>query len=85
MPCAGAMMWVSCGVVLNVSPIRQKYRHHQKCITSQIKILPPIKSKKRDIIYKKAAIFIFSYKSQLSIGNLNDYRLHAIATMENLH
>ena len=63
----------------------QKYRHSQKCITSQIRISPPLKSKKRDIIYKKAAIFISLYKSQQSIGNLNDYRLNAIATTANLH
>ena len=34
---------------------------------------------------KKAAIFISLYKPQQSIGNLNNYRLHAIATMANLH
>jgi hypothetical protein len=36
-------------------------------------------------IKKKAAIFISSYKSQQSIGNLNDYHLNAIATTANLH
>jgi len=35
-------------------------------------------------IYIKAPIFISLYKSQQSIGNLNDYRLNAIATTANL-
>ena len=32
-----------------------------------------------------SAIFISSYKSQQSIGNLNDYRLNVIATTAKLH
>jgi hypothetical protein len=47
---------------------------------------PNQKHEKRYTIHiKKTAIFISSYKSQQSTGNLNDYRLNAIATMANLH
>jgi len=48
---------------------------------------PQLKARKEIyyIIYIRAATFISSYKSQQSIGNLNDYRLNATATTANLH
>jgi hypothetical protein len=47
---------------------------------------PQLKARKELLyIYKKGAIFNSLYKSQLSIGNLNDYLLNAIATTANLH
>ena len=81
----GSHLYLLVQITEKWSPIRQKYRHSQKCITSQIRISPPqLQTRKKRYIKKRAATFISLYKSQKSIGNLNDYCWNAIATMVNL-